>query len=270
MQELRWILLAAGIALIAGLYVLGVRARRRSATPDLVRGSRIEPPPPATAVDDLRIEPRVDSPLEDSSLFDVPGPDPGELPVVEIADEPVPEHRAAPAAPAQRREPTLERRPEPEPAVPPKPPRGTQGPKAQKIIALRVTAPPPARFEGALLKEALQAEGYAFGRFEIFHRLDAAGRPVLSLASMLEPGTFDPATMPGCSYPGVALFAVLPGPVPAPQALEELVESARYLAERLGGSLLDDRGAALSVQRIGQLREEVLEFERGRPGAHGH
>jgi len=36
------------------------------------------------------------------------------------------------------------------------------------------------------------------------------------------------------------------------------------LAERLGGVLQDDRGAQLSLQRIGQLREEVAEFERSR------
>jgi cell division protein ZipA len=269
MQELRWILLAAGIALIAGLYVLGVRARRRSAAPEITRTARVEAPLPAAAIDGSRIEPRVGSADDESPAIDLTEPGLEELPVLEIEGPPEPDRSTAPAAAPQRREPTLDGRPESSPTRQDRPPRSAPTPKSQKIIALRVTAPAPERFEGALVKEAVQAEGYTFGRFDIFHRLDASGRPILSLASLLEPGTFDPATMAGCSYPGVALFAVLPGPVPAPQALEELVESARYLADRLGGSLLDDRGAPLSMQRIGQLREEVLDFERGHSGAHG-
>lgn len=283
MQELRWILLAAGIALIVALYVLGVRARRRSAAPGLGRATRVEAPP-LSGIESPRIEPRVDV-ADDAALdFEAPATAIDEVPIVDVDVEPEPEPAAA--SEAHRREPIPEvNRPDPIPAVhrreptfaapadaprPAPPPRDASAPRQrQKIIALRVTAPAPERFEGAFLEEALRAEGFAFGRFGIFHRLDAAGRPILSLASLLEPGTFDPATMARCSYPGVALFAVLPGPVSAPQALEELVESGRYLAERLGGSLLDDRGAALSVQRIGQLREEVLDFERGHAASRG-
>lgn len=283
MQELRWILLAAGIALIVALYVLGVRARRRSAAPGLGRATRVEAPP-LSGIESPRIEPRVDV-ADDAALdFEAPATAIDEVPIVDFEVEPEPEPAAA--SEAHRREPIPEvNRPDPIPAVhrreptfaapadaprPAPPPRDASAPRQrQKIIALRVTAPAPERFEGAFLEEALRAEGFAFGRFGIFHRLDAAGRPILSLASLLEPGTFDPATMARCSYPGVALFAVLPGPVSAPQALEELVESGRYLAERLGGSLLDDRGAALSVQRIGQLREEVLDFERGHAASRG-
>lgn len=284
MQELRWILLAAGIALIVALYVLGVRARRRSAAPGLGRATRVEAPP-LSGIESPRIEPRVDV-ADDAALdFEAPATAIDEVPIVDFEVEPEPEPAAA-SSEAHRRAPIPEvNRPDPIPAVhrreptfaapadaprPAPPPRDASAPRQrQKIIALRVTAPAPERFEGAFLEEALRAEGFAFGRFGIFHRLDAAGRPILSLASLLEPGTFDPATMARCSYPGVALFAVLPGPVSAPQALEELVESGRYLAERLGGSLLDDRGAALSVQRIGQLREEVLDFERGHAASRG-
>jgi cell division protein ZipA len=136
--------------------------------------------------------------------------------------------------------------------------------RAQRIVAIRVTAPSPSRFEGSLLQEAVIAEGFEFGRYEIFHRLDPVGRPVISLASLREPGTFDPATMAGAAYAGVALFSVLPGPMPAQQAFEELLTVGRALATRLGGNVQDDRGAPLSVQRISQMREEMLAFDRGR------
>jgi cell division protein ZipA len=141
--------------------------------------------------------------------------------------------------------------------------------RSQRIVAIRVTAPSPSRFEGSLLQEALAAEGFEFGRYQVFHRLDKTGRPVISLASLREPGTFDPATMAGAAYAGVALFSVLPGPVPAQQAFEELLVAGRSLAGRLGGNLQDDRGAPLSVQRVTQLREEMTNLDRARSGQSG-
>jgi cell division protein ZipA len=103
----------------------------------------------------------------------------------------------------------------------------------------------------------------------VFHRLHAGGEPVFSLASLKEPGTFDPATMDGASYRGVAMFAILPGPLPAAQAFDVLVEAAGALASRLGGLLQDERGAALSMARLEQLRAELLAYERSRSPAAG-
>ena len=133
----------------------------------------------------------------------------------------------------------------------------------QKILAIRVTASAPARFDGAQLLAALRAEGLGFGRYEIFHCLHEDGRPIYSVASLREPGTFDIEAMPTTYFPGVAMFAVLPGPVPAAEAFDEMIFSARALATHLSGSLTDERGAPLTTLRVGKLREEALEFERG-------
>jgi len=262
MAELRWILLVAGIALIAGLYAWGVRARKRSAAPEPDRVTRVEPlraPSVATvAVPTARVEPSVWDEVEAVDEID-------ELPTLEIeADEPPARHEVAPP----RREPRFEAAAE---VAAPEPPRAAAPPAEerkpappQKIVAIRVAAPPPSMFAGGTLREAIVAEGFEFGRYDIFHRLDASGRPLCSLASLREPGTFDPDAMGGIDYRGVAMFAVLPGPLPSQHALDELIGAARLLAERLGGVLQDDRGAQLSLQRIGQLREEVAEFERSR------
>jgi FtsZ-interacting cell division protein ZipA len=48
------------------------------------------------------------------------------------------------------------------------------------------------------------------------------------------------------------------------RAFDELIVTARALAATLGGLLQDERGAPLTVQRIGQLREEMADFERAR------
>jgi len=263
MAELRWILLAAGLALIAGLYALGVRARRRSAAPEPERVTRVEPlraPSPApVAPIASRVEPPVwvEDEVEDES---------DDLPPLRIEEDPP---AARPGASPPRREPRFEATAEaaaPEPDARPAASavEERKHPPPQKIVAIRVAATPQSIFEGAALHTAIIAEGFEFGRYEIFHRLDASGRPLCSLASLREPGTFDPVAMDGSEYRGVAMFTVLPGPLPPQHALDELIGAARLLAERLGGVLQDDRGAPLSLQRIGHLREEVAEFERSR------
>jgi cell division protein ZipA len=137
-------------------------------------------------------------------------------------------------------------------------------PPAQQIIALRVVAPPAEPFDGAALRAAIEAEGFTFGRYQIFHRLDAAGRTVFSLASLKEPGTFDVATMGRASFRGVALFVVLPGPLPGGDAFDALLAAARAIAGRLGGLLQDERGVALGPVRIGQLRAAAAAIEPSR------
>jgi cell division protein ZipA len=269
MTELRWILLAAGLALIAGLYLWGIRGRLRSAATDPGRNIVAQPPDqPATQQDfeePERREPQVR--LDDAvpEGYDV-------VPLVEVDET---------GAYSGRREPTLGQRPAAtqarSAAAEPLPQSSdvenasddiesqtAVEARAQRIVALRVVAPLPSRFEGSLLHEAVLAERFEFGRYEIFHRLDTSGRPVLSLASLREPGTFDPATMAGAAYAGVAIFAVLPGPLTAQQSFEELLGAARALAGRLGGHMQDERGVPLTAQRVVRLREEMLAFDRGR------
>lgn len=269
MAELRWILLAAGLALIAGLYLWGVRTRLRSAATDAGRAIAAEAPAQQAGQQDLddfdRLEPQV--------RLDETVPDVHEVvPLVEVDES---------GAYTGRREPTLSQRltgtqSREAPAVEHEPSMqaGEDGEdidsqtaveaRAQRIVALRVVAPLPSRFEGSLLHEAVRAERFEFGRYDIFHRLDPAGRPLLSLASLREPGTFDPATMAGAAYAGVAIFAVLPGPLTAERALEELLATARALAQRLGGHMQDERGVPLTAHRVARLREEMLAFDRGR------
>jgi cell division protein ZipA len=139
------------------------------------------------------------------------------------------------------------------------PPRRPSG--VRKILSLRLSLAPQ-KVEGAKLQEVLQAELLTHGKYEIFHRLHSDGQSVFSIASMVEPGSFDLEKMGETLYPGVTLFAQLPGPVPGMHALNELVACARRLHQSLGGVLQDDRGVPLTVHRIERMRQEVRDFER--------
>lgn len=288
MNDLRWILLVAGLLLLAGIYAWGVRARRRAAAPERERMSRVEPartvpvvPERAEAEPELPADDAPDAP-QDAPAMRMPEPTPAGRreprieprfdaafddappavraePRLEPRMEPAAEAAAGPPATARRAPEAEERRASPPPAPPP--PRKTA---AQKIVAVRIVAAAGASIAGERLLEALQADGFSFGRYQIFHRLDDKGRPLVSLASLKEPGTFDPTAMPGAQFRGVALFTVMPGPLADLQAFDELIVTARALAGTLDGQLQDERGAPLSLQRIGRLREEVAEFERAR------
>ncbi|MBS0366800.1 MAG: hypothetical protein JSR67_13365 [Proteobacteria bacterium] len=127
----------------------------------------------------------------------------------------------------------------------------------RRIVAVRLLAPPHERFAGRPLRQALAAEGFVLGRFDIFHKPDEERRAVLSAASLNRPGTFDLQTMDSLHFGGLSLFAVLPGPKPLPQAFEELVDTARNLSQRLNGVLQDELGSPLTAARVALLRERL-------------
>jgi cell division protein ZipA len=130
----------------------------------------------------------------------------------------------------------------------------------QRIVALRVMSGDE-RWPGADLIAALQFEGLVFGKYSIYHRQRDDGRSIYCIASMVEPGSFDLDTIETQSYPGVSVFAVLPGPIDAPTTFDQMLATARRLAERLGGNLQDEHGSSLTAQRILNLREELVHFE---------
>jgi cell division protein ZipA len=127
----------------------------------------------------------------------------------------------------------------------------------RKLISLRLVARPPERFRGALVRQALAAEGFVLGDLDIFHKPDGQNRAVLSAASLTKPGTFDLETMDIQRFVGLNLFAVLPGPKSPRKTFEELLTTARMLNERLEGALQDEHGGPLTPMRIQALRDTL-------------
>lgn len=130
----------------------------------------------------------------------------------------------------------------------------------QRIVALRLIAP-ASRWPGQLVVEALQAEGLTYGKYSIFHRERDDGKTIFFVASMVEPGSFDMDKLDEQTFPGVSVFAVIPGPVDAPTTFDMMLSTARRLAQRLAGHLQDEQGSTLTAQRILNLREELVHFE---------
>jgi len=267
MSALRWWLLILGVVFFAGLALWELRRPRQARSDDTPpeptrprepalqlpeihahepltsRSLPIVELPPETE-EDLPPLAAADVPPEEEADFDVPAADTEEAPV-EAAEESVEaaarEALGEEAAASAGGAPLVEWPPDDQ----------------RRIVALRLVAPQPERFAGRSLRQALAAEGFVLGRFDIFHKGDGARRAVLSAASLTQPGTFDPDTMDSQHFGGLSLFAVLPGPMSAPEAFEELVATARSLNDRLCGVLQDEGGTPLTPARIASLRARL-------------
>jgi hypothetical protein len=154
-------------------------------------------------------------------------------------DEPAPADRREASARAPRRSPPVPRWPHED---------------RRRIISLRLVPRPPGRFGGRSLRLAFEACGLEHGAFDIFHLGDDAGDVIASAANLMRPGTFASATMDGQHFHGVHLFCVLPGPLPAGRAVDELIALARDLAQRLSGIVLDEVGQPLDEERAATVR----------------
>ena len=146
------------------------------------------------------------------------------------------------------------------------PPQAPNAAELQRIVTVRVCAVGEARWSGSQLMAALELHGLAFGRYQVFHRKHADGRSLFCVASLIEPGTFDIAEMADQEYRGVTLFAVLPGPIQPLETMDELLGTARGLAEELSGMVQDAKGMPLSPQRAAALREDIARFQASLPG----
>jgi cell division protein ZipA len=135
----------------------------------------------------------------------------------------------------------------------------------QRIVTIRVCAVGEMRWSGARLMAALELHGLAFGRYQVFHRKHVDGRTLFCVASLIEPGTFDMAVMGSQEFRGITLFAVLPGPTTPLDTVDELLRTARGLAEELSGMLQDAKGMPMSPQRAASLREDVAQFQAALP-----
>ena len=131
---------------------------------------------------------------------------------------------------------------------------------ADKVFSLYVLAPTGVPFRGPVLLGALADAGLEYGDMQIFHSYEGQdGQQLLfSLASIREPGIFDLSAMQDFTTDGLVLFVQVPGPLDAVRAFEAMVAAARALANSLDATVYDATNSVLTNQTIGHMREEVI------------
>ena len=230
MENIRWILLLVGFLIVLGIYVYG----RYQAGRDEGRDHAEQRPSLRPGAD---IDP----------LFDQPDDNEAVEAELERLEQLISEDSAQPQEPVADAG-TAAKAPPPEP---------------DKIVTLFVLAPKGVPFPGSFILEAMETAGLQFGDMDIFHCPDArrGGESLFSVASMVEPGTFDLSAMGSFTTSGLVLFLQLPGPAEPVQAFDRMVEAARSLAESLGGTVCDATRSMLTNQTIGHMREDVIDYQ---------
>lgn len=247
MNELRWILLGLGVVIIAGVYgYTRLQDWRRDGPPWRRRARPQREPfadyqePALDAGDPLAGEPVADDPIADD---DLPAADPAETPGGEGIVGP---------ARVVHSEDELEDV------------RG-RAVGEEWIIALSVMAPEGRPYDGGSIAEVLEAAGLGLTDQGVFERpLSVNGETIAlyTVASIVEPGTFDRTDPAATTTPGIVFIMQVPAPFDGLAVFERMLATARRVAQSLGGQLLDGRRCDLTPQAIEHWREALLEYRR--------
>lgn len=113
------------------------------------------------------------------------------------------------------------------------------------MITLYVVAAEGYQFEGEHVVQCLEALGFEYGEYQIFHRHKHLGNntsPVIfSVANMMQPGIFDLENIKSFSTVGLVIFMHLPTDGNAQTNLRLMLQSSERLASALNGFVLNDR-----------------------------
>lgn len=141
----------------------------------------------------------------------------------------------------------------------------TQSAPVQDIIALTILPSQSAYFSGRTLNAAFQANQLKFGERRIFHKYRGDmvdGDILFSVASLTEPGSFEPNKIALSQFKGLFLFmdvASVHDPLPT---FEKMLATARLMSHALGARICDESRNHLSAQVIEHLKERIRETQR--------
>ena len=130
----------------------------------------------------------------------------------------------------------------------------------EKIVQIHVLALDEP-FTGPRLSEVLTASGLVFGEMDIFHRLDAQGRVEFSLASALEPGSFDQSSIEDFTGPGLILFMRVHELSEPLRVFDDLLAVAQAIALELYGEVKDETRSVMTPQTIDHYRQVIKDFQ---------
>lgn len=135
-------------------------------------------------------------------------------------------------------------------------------PIEREMLFLR--APAGRQYAGYELLQCLLTCGLRFGENNLFHRYEQHpdGQVILfSVAAATATGALNPADMGDFACSGLTLFLTLNHHIYPSVNFELMLDTARQLAEDLGGSLLDSKQTVLTHDKVQQIRERIKNFE---------
>ena len=115
-------------------------------------------------------------------------------------------------------------------------------------------------FLGQALVDTLLDSGMTFGEMDIYHQLDDSATQLFSLASAVEPGTFNLSSIDQFSTPGVSLFMRVHELAAPLQVLDAMLSVANSIAQELNGEVRDETRSVMTPQTKEHCRESITEF----------
>lgn len=135
------------------------------------------------------------------------------------------------------------------------------------IICVNVISPRGSMFSAEKVKASLEATALIYGDMQIYHYFESMGpaqfskkQKVFSVASAVEPGRFNPAKLSSYQTAGLSLFLQLPGPIDGVLAFERMCQLAKYFAGRLGGVFCDEKYNKMTIQGMANIKDEISAY----------
>jgi len=141
---------------------------------------------------------------------------------------------------------------------------GKENISLHQLIVMHLIASQNRPYGGYELLQALLANGFRYGKMNIFHRhkqKNGEGNILFSLASATEPGTFDIHDMGNCTCQGLTLFMNATDHKNPTSVFEIMLDVARQLLDDLGGEIRDERHLLLDQSVIERWRSRIRNYE---------
>ena len=129
-------------------------------------------------------------------------------------------------------------------------------------VVLTVIANEGERFRGEAIHQTLQQAGLQFGEMDIYHDYAAGseGVSLTSVANILEPGTLIAEEQDDLLTPGLVMLLRLPTVMDGEEALDRMLDIAEELAKDLGGQVCDQKRQPLGEEAIEDLLHKASEY----------
>ena len=254
MENLRWIMLAVGVGVIAIIYLIG-KSKNKSVSRDLPEPVSIDDMPNISTdtMNDVDLSKDDDYEFVPSEInnFELnqklveevsASVDDGLVDVITSGASVKPKNKFQQKEDYQKEE-AVET-------------EETAASYEDDLIVIHVEAK-SAYFMGGDLLKVINQQQLKFGDMNIYHAYDESGEIMFSMSNMLQPGHFEPDHIVDMRTPGVILFMQLSLVNESVNAFERLYHCAEVLARELDAKLTSDNRHSITDQNIQAFRKKA-------------